>query len=78
MELSWEPTLAGLDVATLRAGIARWVLTQADGEAAILWGQSAGIGLFQGEAVQAGGAVPETRRGARLTGAGHDKVRTAA
>ena len=64
VELRWSQGLAGLDPSALRAGTARWVLARADERAALRWGQSAGIGLFQGDGVQ--------------PGAGHDLARAAA
>lgn len=78
IELRWEPSLAGLDIAALRAGTARWVLSRTDEAAAIRWGQSAGIGLYQGDAVLSGAALPDPERpGARHT-AGHAAARAAA
>jgi hypothetical protein len=52
LRVQWSAALSRLDLAALRAGAARWVLTGADGPAALAWGRSAGIGLFEGEAVQ--------------------------
>lgn len=78
VDLRWEASLAGLDVAALRAGTARWVLSRSDEVGAIRWGQSAGIGLYQGDAVQPGAALPEAARpGARRMG-GQEVSRTAA
>ena len=54
VELRWEKALAGLDTSTLQAGTARWLLARADDEEAVRWGVNAGIGLFQGDAVQPG------------------------
>ena len=58
VELRWSPTLVGLDPSALRAGTARWVLARADYEAAHRWGRSAGIGLFQGDAIHPSLLVP--------------------
>ena len=78
VDLIWEPAMAGLDTLMLRAGTARWVLAQAHDESAIRWGKSAGIGLFQGDAIQAGMALPEVRAGDRLQYAGHGAAQSAA
>lgn len=81
LELRWDPALAALDTAALRAGTARWILARADDEAAIRWGQAAGIGLYQGDAVVAGAALPDAARpGARYGAAraGQEGPRAAA
>jgi hypothetical protein len=40
-----------IDPALMQPGTAQWVLGQADEIAALRWGQSQGISLFQGRAV---------------------------
>jgi hypothetical protein len=57
VELRWSPSLAGLDLAQLRAGAARWVLARAADDDAIRWGAGVGIGLFQGDVAQPGVAT---------------------
>ena len=54
VQLRWSPSLVGVDPRMLRAGTARWVLSDADEAAALGWGHSVGIGLFQGDAAQPG------------------------
>jgi hypothetical protein len=68
VELQWSAPLHGFDPAALRAGSARWLLSEADDEAALRWGRAAGIGLFQGQAAQPG---------VNQAGAGHDGSRLA-
>ncbi len=60
-ELAWATALVGLDPGALRAGTTRWVLSRADEPAALQWGQSVGIGLFQGDAVTLGPVKPQSR-----------------
>lgn len=64
VELRWEPGLAGLDPARLQAGTARWVLARVDEPEALRWGVKAGIGLFQGDSVQAGKPIAPSRAAA--------------
>lgn len=51
VQLRWSPDLAAIDPILLQAGTAQWVLGQADEPAALRWGQSQGVSLFQGRAV---------------------------
>lgn len=51
VQLRWSPELDELAPGLLQAGTAQWVLNKADTQAALLWGASRGVGLFQGSAV---------------------------
>ncbi|GAC1339356.1 MAG: hypothetical protein NVSMB18_07420 [Acetobacteraceae bacterium] len=47
LQLRWSPELAAMDRSALPTGSGRWVLGGFDDPAAITWGESVGIGLFQ-------------------------------
>lgn len=50
-QLRWSPDLADAAPTLLQAGTTQWVLTQVHEPDALAWGQSIGIGLYQGRAV---------------------------
>ena len=56
VQLRWSSALAVLDLTAIGVGGARWSLAGADTEAALSWGQAAGIGLFEGHAALPGEA----------------------
>ncbi len=53
IRLRWSADLAQLGRAMPDPGGARWILADAEAQAAVDWGREAGIGLFQGRAASA-------------------------